>query len=124
MGWASSLVSPPDGDLDQFMTSCRNLRVRRPKVLYPAHGAPIDDPIARIDWLINHRNGRTDEILKLLGDGPATASTLAAMMYRDVPDGLLAAATRNVFAHLISLHTSGQITASPTLQSDAVFTLI
>ena len=124
MGWASSLVSPPDGDLDDFLESCRTLHVRKPKILYPAHGAPITDPVARIEWLIAHRNARTDEILTHLKAGPKTAATLAEAIYQDAPKGLLAAATRNVFAHLISLHEAGKIRAAPNLQSDAVFTLI
>ena len=123
MGWASSLVSPPDGDLDDFLASCHTLKARRPRVLYPAHGAPIDDPRSRIDWLIDHRNRRTQEIIATLQQGPQTATSLAQLIYHNAPPGLLHAATRNVFAHLISLHQAGRLSAKPSLQSDAVFSL-
>ena len=89
-----------------------------------SYQCPVTDAADRINWLINHRNGRTQEILGILKAGPQTASSLAVQMYKDVPEGLLAAATRNVFAHLVSLHAAGRISATPDLQSDAVFTII
>jgi len=121
MGWASSLVSPPDGDLDDFLASCRRVLQRQPRVLYAGHGAPIDDPAARIAWLIDHRQGRTSQILAALTAGPNDVAAITKLIYHDAPSGLLAAAARNVFAHLVSLHQSGQITAHPTLQADAIF---
>ncbi|MGY3436804.1 MULTISPECIES: MBL fold metallo-hydrolase [unclassified Marinovum] len=113
MGWASSLVSPPDGDLTDFMASCARLAKHRWSRFYPGHGAPIDDPAARLDWLIRHREGRETEILEALETGPATAQELAARLYTDVPAALLPAAARNVFAHLVDLTGKGQV--SPPL---------
>ncbi|MGB8621685.1 MAG: MBL fold metallo-hydrolase, partial [Paracoccaceae bacterium] len=55
MGWASSMVSPPDGDLTAFMTSLERLATRRDRIFYPAHGAPVRDPAARLAELIAHR---------------------------------------------------------------------
>ena len=66
MGWASSLVSPPDGDLTDFMASCEKLRARDWRVFYPGHGAPIADPHARLDWLVAHRRAREAAILDAL----------------------------------------------------------
>ncbi|MEM9846160.1 MAG: MBL fold metallo-hydrolase, partial [Pseudomonadota bacterium] len=76
MGWSSSLVAPPDGDLTDFMRSCRRLRALEASVLHAGHGAPIEDPRGRIDWLIGHRTAREAAILKALQSGPATARTL------------------------------------------------
>jgi len=53
MGWASPLVSPPDGDLTEFMASCHRLRARDWRAFYPGHGAPISDPGGRLNWLIS-----------------------------------------------------------------------
>lgn len=103
MGWASSLVSPPDGDLTDFMASCRRLRARDWRVFHPGHGAPIEDPAARLDWLIAHRMGRETSILSELAKGPATARALAEVIYSDTPNALMGAAERNVFAHLVDL---------------------
>ncbi|MCE8508141.1 MBL fold metallo-hydrolase [Ruegeria pomeroyi] len=103
MGWASSLVSPPDGDLTDFMTACRDLRARDWRLFHPGHGAAVSEPAARLDWLISHRLGREDAILAALADGSATAEALARRIYTETPAALLPAATRNVFAHLVDL---------------------
>jgi glyoxylase-like metal-dependent hydrolase (beta-lactamase superfamily II) len=109
MGWASSLVSPPDGDLTDFMASCARLRARDDRLYLPGHGAPVTAPAARLDWLIAHRQGRESAILAALADGPATAATLAARIYTDTPIPLLPAAARNVFAHLVDLTQKNRI---------------
>ncbi|MBO9472170.1 MBL fold metallo-hydrolase [Shimia sp. R10_1] len=124
MGWASSLVSPPDGDLTDFMASCAKLRARDWRVFHAGHGAPIENPAARLDWLMAHRQGREAEILQALGTGPATAGALAAEIYVETPAALLPAATRNVFAHLVDLHGKNRVKAQGALSADAVFELM
>lgn len=121
MGWATSLVSPPDGDLSNFMTSCTRLAALDLRVAHAGHGAPIVDPATRLRWLIAHRQGREAEILTALADGPATAATLAARIYTTTPPALIPAATRNVFAHLVDLHGKSQVLARPDLAADAMF---
>ncbi len=123
MGWASSLVSPPDGDLTDFMASCAKLRAIPARVYYPAHGAPIQTPKARIDWLIDHRQGREAQTLTVLADGPATAKQITRIIYTDVPAGLFLAAERNVFAHLVDLAQKGKVTAQSALSQTAIFQL-
>lgn len=121
MGWASSLVSPPDGDLTDFMASCASLQQDDWRVFHSGHGAPIDTPAARLDWLISHRKGREHEILTHLQDGPFTAVGLAERIYRDTPSALLPAAARNVFAHLVDLHQRDLIEAHDGLSHAATF---
>ncbi|WP_299702561.1 MBL fold metallo-hydrolase [uncultured Tateyamaria sp.] len=124
MGWASSLVSPPDGDLTDFMASCEKLRRRRWRVFYPGHGGPVIDPTARLEWLIAHRRTREAAILATLDKGPATAVQIAQLVYVDTPKALLPAATRNVLAHLIDLMGRSEIEASDPLAHDARFARI
>lgn len=121
MGWASSLVSPPDGDLTDFMRSCARLQERDWRVFYPGHGAPIVSPAARLDWLVGHRLTREVAILDLLAQAPASAPELARIIYTETPPALLGAATRNVLAHLIDLHGRGKVMHQGTLQETAVF---
>jgi glyoxylase-like metal-dependent hydrolase (beta-lactamase superfamily II) len=124
MGWASSLVSPPDGDLTDFMESCHRLRARDWSVFHPGHGAPVDDPAGRLDWLIGHRKSRETAILDLLSTAPATARHLAERIYTETPPALLGAAERNVFAHLVDL--TGKLIVSPdgALSATATFSKI
>lgn len=121
MGWASSLVSPPDGDLTDFMASCRKLRTIPAKVYYPGHGAPVLDPATRLEWLIAHRETREAQILSALGTQSMTPRDITKAVYLDVPDALILAAERNVFAHLIDLHARELVTAQPQLSASALF---
>ncbi|WP_209503800.1 MULTISPECIES: MBL fold metallo-hydrolase [unclassified Ruegeria] len=121
MGWASSLVSPPDGDLTDFMAACHRLRARDWSVFHAGHGAPITDPAARLDWLIRHRQNREAQILSALGDAHGTAWQLAERIYTDTPATLLPAAERNVFAHLVDLTGKKQVSPHGELSANAVF---
>lgn len=121
MGWASSLVSPPDGDLTDFMASCHRLRSRNWSVFHPGHGALVTDPAARLDWLINHRQSREAQILQALTTGPASASELARRIYVDTPEALLMAAERNVFAHLVDLTGKSCVEPVSTLSASTRF---
>jgi len=123
MGWASSLVSPPDGDLTAFMASCRKLAAREDRIYYPGHGAPVTDPAQRIDWLITHRLTREAQILAALKAGHGTVTSLTEEIYTDTPPALIPAARRNVFAHLIDLTTRRITRAEPVLSEAANFSL-
>ncbi len=123
MGWASSLVSPPDGDLTDFMASCNRLAARTWSVFHPGHGAPVTDPSARLDWLVNHRRAREAAILRELEHGPANARALAQRIYTETPPALLGAATRNVLAHLIDLRGKLRVEPQGALTADADFRL-
>ena len=123
MGWSSSLVSPPDGDLGAFMGSCRKLAERDDRVYYPGHGEPVTDPAARVAWLIDHRLSREAQILQALDDGQDTVAAITAAVYFDLAAKLVAAARRNVFAHLVDLWERKLITATPELSVGARFSL-
>lgn len=123
MGWASTMVSPPDGDLTDFLNSCEKLLSLHATRLFPGHGSPITNPAERIKWLIAHRQERTDHILKLLSSGPMDVPMLTELIYHDATPGLLAAASRNVLAHLIDLENKGIVRAKPQLSPDAMFGL-
>ena len=122
MGWASSLVSPPDGDLTDFMQSCARLQQRNWRVFYPGHGGQIETPAARLEWLVRHRRAREASILELLEQGPSSAPILAAAIYSETPRALIGAATRNVLAHLIDLKGRDLIGNDGPLNEHTIFT--
>ncbi|QPM89660.1 MBL fold metallo-hydrolase [Pseudooceanicola algae] len=121
MGWATSLVSPPDGDLTDFMASCRRLRSLPANLYLPGHGAEITDPHGRLDWLLQHRTQRETDILEALAGGPAAPMQLAERIYSEVAPALLPAAMRNVLAHLIDLTSRNLVEPLGPLQADADF---
>lgn len=124
MGWASSLVSPPDGDLTDFMASLDLLASRPEDRLYlPGHGAPITEPLARVSELRAHREMRNTQILDALSHAPGTAHSLAARIYTDIDPKLLPAAARNVLAHLIDMRSKNLTKTQGPLSASANFHL-
>lgn len=123
MGWSSSLVSPPDGDLTDFMASCARLQRSTWRIFHSGHGAPIGDPAGRLDWLVSHRKMREAEILAALKDGSASAYGLACRIYTELPQNFIGAATRNVFAHLVDLTGRRRVVPIGRLSADAEFQL-
>jgi glyoxylase-like metal-dependent hydrolase (beta-lactamase superfamily II) len=107
MGWASSLVSPPDGDMAAYMRSLDRLQMLDARVLHPGHGAPVTSPAARISALRAHRRNREAMIVAALGTTPRTIAEIADQVYADTPRHLRAAAERNLFAHLMDLSSRG-----------------
>ncbi|GHE04092.1 metallo-beta-lactamase [Defluviimonas sp. 20V17] len=111
MGWASSLISPPEGDLGAYMASLARLRGLGARRLHPGHGAPVEDPAARLEDLISHRRSREAEIIRALRLGPATIEALTRTIYTDVAPQLLPAASRNVLSHIIDLMDKNSVVA-------------
>lgn len=107
MGWAPSLVSPPEGDLTDFMHSLDVVEALGPVRLYPGHGAPVTDGLARTRALRDHRLGREAAIRAAAAAGARTPDAITRAVYRDVNPALLPAALRNVLAHLIDLDARG-----------------
>lgn len=124
MTWASSMVSPPEGDMAAYMASLRRLRARDDRLILPGHGRPSAAPGRLIDWLIAHREAREAQILTALADGPADAAALARRIYADVDARLLPAAARNVLAHLVALVTQGRAAAEGPLSAATRFHLL
>lgn len=121
MGWASSLVSPPDGDLTDFMQSCVRLLTDDARVYFPAHGDEITDPKKRLRWLIEHRQSRERQILAALAEGTVSPQEIATKIYTTTPASLLPAAARNVFAHLLDLVQREEVRALGAITAGARF---
>ena len=120
MGWSTSVISPPDGDMAAYMESLRKLLGRGEDLYYPTHGNPIQNARQHVKDFIAHRLDREAQILACLNAGLQTIGDMVPAMYRDVPEKLHAAAARSVLAHLLHMAADGRITCSdpnPTLGS-------
>ena len=109
MGWSTTVVAPPDGDMAQYMASLRKLLARDDRILYPTHGGPIRDPKPFLQAYIDHRLEREAQILACIRDGVSTIPDMVARMYADVDKRLHPAAARSVLAHLIQLESAGRV---------------
>ncbi|PZQ51308.1 MAG: MBL fold metallo-hydrolase [Rhodovulum sulfidophilum] len=103
MGWSTTVISPPDGDLAAYRTTLGALRGRSEAVYFPGHGAPVARPARLVGHLLAHRAAREAQILAALGKGPARVPELVAAMYPAIDPALRGAAARNVLAHLVDL---------------------
>ena len=111
MGWSTSVVAPPDGDMADYLASLEKLHGREDRVYYPAHGPQIDKPRQLVRGMIGHRRQRERQILRLLDERPQPITELVPRMYRGVDQGLWPAAGRSVLAHLIDLERRGTVVA-------------
>jgi glyoxylase-like metal-dependent hydrolase (beta-lactamase superfamily II) len=111
MGWSTSVVSPPDGDMGDYMASLQRLYDRADRVYYPAHGPQIDNPTQLVRGMIGHRRSRERQILRLLAQAPAIVPDLVTQMYRGLDARLHGAAGRSVLAHLLDLEQRGLVSA-------------
>lgn len=109
MGWSTTVVSPPDGDMAAYMASLEKLLARDDRVYYPGHGEQIDKPQRLVRGLLGHRKQREGQILRLLGDEPRTIPAMTKRMYVGLDPRLLPAAERSVLAHLHDLRGRGLV---------------
>ena len=124
MSWATTLVSPPDGDLNAFMHSLAKLLDRSGDRLYlPGHGAALENPHEMVRHQLAHRKGRESQIIEALAKGPATPLDLAITIYTEIPPELIPAAARNVFSHLIDLIDKNIAEITVPLSPEARFSL-
>ena len=107
MGWSTTIVAPPDGDMAAYMASLDKLLARDDLVYHPAHGPSIDTPQAHVRRLIEHRHAREAQILAELEGGEGRIEAMVPRIYRDTDPGLHPAAGRSVLAHLIHLEARG-----------------
>lgn len=116
MGWSTTVVSPPDGDMAEYMRSLQKLQTREDLVYYPAHGPSVTKPQQLVRGMIGHRRQRESQILRLLGETPCTIPEMVAQMYKGLDPRLTGAAGRSVLAHLIDLETQGRIARTAQAQ--------
>jgi glyoxylase-like metal-dependent hydrolase (beta-lactamase superfamily II) len=127
MGWSTTVISPPDGNMAAYYSSLRKLLPRSETVYYPTHGAPINaattgmTPQAFVAALIGHREAREQQILACLAAGPQSIPAMVERMYADVPKYLHGAAGRSVLAHLIHMVSDGRVKADRAPDEGAIY---
>jgi glyoxylase-like metal-dependent hydrolase (beta-lactamase superfamily II) len=119
MGWSTSVIAPPDGDMSAYMASLDKLLGRRDQVYWPTHGPAITAPHPHVRAFIAHRRGREAGILDCLAAGPQRIEAIVAQLYVGLAPGLQRAAARSAHAHMLDLLARGIITADgpPTIEA-------
>jgi glyoxylase-like metal-dependent hydrolase (beta-lactamase superfamily II) len=109
MGWSTTVVVPPDGDMAAYMRSLDKLRGREDQVYYPAHGPAVTNPQQYVRHLMGHRMQRERQILKLVGEKARTIPDIVANAYPGLDPRLVIAAGGSVLAHLVDLRRRGLV---------------
>jgi glyoxylase-like metal-dependent hydrolase (beta-lactamase superfamily II) len=112
MGWSTSVVIPPDGDMGDYMASLDKLMARDDVRYHSAHGAAIEKPRQLVRGMIGHRRQREAQILRLLGEAARTIESLVEEMYKGLDPRLTGAAGMSVKAHLLDLQKRGRVATS------------
>ena len=107
MGWSTTVVAPPDGDMADYMASLEKLHARSDAVYYPAHGPQIDKPRQLVRGMIGHRRQRERQVVNLLNEGIRQVAQMVPRMYKGVDERLWPAAGQSVLAHLLDLQRRG-----------------
>ena len=123
MGWNTTIVSPPDGNMGDYMRSLEACIARSDALYLPGHGPPIEKPRPFLRAYRNHRRMREGQILRCLEDGLATVPEMVASMYAHLPERMHWAAGRSVLAHLQHMAERGRIVPDGAPTEDARYTL-
>jgi len=123
MGWSTTVVTPPDGNMGDYMASLDVIQRRNFKTLWPTHGAPITDPGPFIDGYRAHRLDRTRQILAQLAAGETRIVEMVPKMYVGTDARLYPAAGRSVLAHLIELVKEGRVKTDGAIGPNNAFHL-
>lgn len=122
MGWSTTVVSPPDGDMTAYIASLRRVAARDDATLWPTHGPPRDDARTYVEALVEHRLERERGVLDAVRAGRPTVPDVVALLYADVREELHKPAGRSVWAHLVKLVDDGRVAVAdggrPLLDSE------
>ena len=109
MGWSTTVVVPPDGDMAEYIRSLDKLRRRDDRIYYPAHGPPVTNPQQYVRHLVGHRMQREKQVLTLVGEKPRPIPDIVANAYPGLDPRLVTAAGGSVLAHLLDLEQRGLV---------------
>lgn len=121
MGWSTTVVAPPDGNMGDYLASLDRVIAREFSTLFPTHGAPITDPAPFLAAYRAHRRERERQILDRLVAGDRTIAAMVPVLYSAVDRRLWPAASLSVLAHLIKLVDDGRVSADPGATLDAIY---
>ena len=109
MGWSTTVVFPPDGDMAAYMASLDKLRQRDDRIYYPAHGPAVTNPRQYVRHLAGHRMQREKQILSIVREAPRAIPEIVARAYPALDPRLVTAAGGSVHAHLLDLERRGLV---------------
>lgn len=124
MGWSTTVVAPPDGDMTAYMASLDAVIARRFSTIWPTHGAPVTEPEPFLEAYRAHRLEREAQIVARLTAGDRRIMDMVPALYAAVDQRLWPAASLSVWAHLIALVRQGRAVADPEPTPQALYRIV
>jgi len=121
MGWSTTVITPPDGDMTDYMESLERVKARGYEVLWPTHGPPIRDVTPFIEAYAAHRRAREAQVLQAVKDGHGKIVEMVPVLYADVDPRLHPAAARSVLGHMIDLVRRGKVVTDGSPGIDSLY---
>jgi glyoxylase-like metal-dependent hydrolase (beta-lactamase superfamily II) len=109
MGWSTTVIGPPDGDMRSYFDSLRKVQARADQVFWPTHGAPVTDTKPFLRAFVDHRLEREAQVLAAVRSGQTSIRQMVEVLYAGVRKELHKPAARSVLAHLIKLVDDGEV---------------
>ncbi len=106
---STTAVVAPKGNLGDYLASLERVKNLAPRLVYPGHGPVIEDPVGRIDALLEHRRMRDAQYLEALGAGHDTPAKIADLVYRDLPERQRSLGARVIALHLARFVEAGEV---------------
>ncbi|MBW0149705.1 MAG: MBL fold metallo-hydrolase [Phenylobacterium sp.] len=123
MGWSTTVITPPDGDMTDYMDSLERVKARDFDVLWPTHGPPIREVTPFIEAYAAHRRAREAQVLAAVGEGYERIVEMVPKLYADVDPRLHPAAARSVLGHMIDLVRRGKVATDGPASIDSRYRL-
>jgi len=124
MGWSTTIVSPPDGNMAEYMASLERLRTRNDSIYYPTHGAPIEDPREYVNALYRHRRERETQVFTCIDNGATTLSAMVPVIYRELDSSMYDAAARSLLATIEYLVDTGKLETVSSLRQESSYKIV
>lgn len=115
MGWSTTIIAPPDGNMKDYMQSLERLLSRNDEILYPAHGAPVADPAHYIRCLYDHRMERINQVMECVQQGISAVDSMVPVIYTELDPAMHPAAAQSVLGSLEYLIAKGQVRSTGEL---------
>ncbi|PVM92620.1 MBL fold metallo-hydrolase [Caulobacter radicis] len=120
MGWSTTVITPPDGDMGDYFESLAKIQARNFQTLWPTHGSPVREVAPFLAAYVDHRRAREAQVLAALAQGPARIKAIVPVLYAAVDPRLHPAAALSMLAHLVLLVREGRVICdgAPGLNSE------
>jgi glyoxylase-like metal-dependent hydrolase (beta-lactamase superfamily II) len=118
MGWNTSVVAPPEGNMGAYIRSLEKLTERTDEIYLPGHGGKVEWPQRLVKAYLMHRQMREQAVLDCIRQGKRNVQSIVPIVYKGLDERLMHAASLSVLAHVEHLLERGLVRCELPLTAD------